>query len=157
MLADVIFPAPSAAYVANLFIPASAVLAVLSEIAVFRAFQGSRMSLLRLSLVVVGINIFSWVIGILLSSLPILPSGLVPRPLGGGRSAITPGPYWGTIAGWSFVWACFLSAFLEYGILWAFRRRLQFQRLGLCVLAANITSYIVIATTVAIYLHARSV
>src|SRR3954471_17036773 len=73
MLADVIFPAPSAAYVANLFIPASAVLAVLSEIAVFRAFQRSRMSLLRLSLVVVGINIFSWVIGILLSSLPILP------------------------------------------------------------------------------------
>src|SRR3954471_3661510 len=141
MLADVIFPAPSAAYVANLFIPASAVLAVLSEIAVFRAFQGSRMSLLRLSLVVVGINVFSWIVGILLSSLPILPSGLVPRPLGEGRpSVITTGPHWGAIAASSFVWACFLSALLEYGILSPFRRRLHFQRLGVCVVAANVCS-----------------
>ena len=40
LLADVIFPAPSAAYVANLFFPISAVLALAAEFAVFAWFQG---------------------------------------------------------------------------------------------------------------------
>lgn len=156
MLCDVIFPAPSAAYVANFLLPLSALFALVAEIAVYRWFQGSRMSLLRLSVVVLAVNLFSWVIGILISSLPILPSGFVLESPGKDWSPrITPGPHWNTIAAWSFVWACFLSFILEYFALWLFRRRLQFRRLGPCVATANIASYVVIAATVAVYLHTR--
>jgi hypothetical protein len=159
MLCDVIFPAPSAAYVANLLLPVSAVLAIAAEIVVYALFQGSRMSLLRLSAVVLAVNLFSWVVGIVISSLPILPTGLVFQSPGEGWSPssprIVPGPHWNTIAAWSFVWACFLSCILEYFALWLFRARLQFRRLGRCVVTANIASYVVIATTVAVYLHIR--
>jgi len=154
ILANVIFPAPSAAYFVNFFFPLSAVLALATEFAVFAYFQHGVISKSRLLGVVVGVNLFSWFVGIVLSSF--LPSGLVPKLVGEGEHQahiITQGPHWGTIAILSFFWACLLSFGLEYGALRLFRRRLPFQRLALCVGTASVASYCVIAVVVAVHLH----
>jgi len=154
MFADVIFPAPSAAYIANLFVPLSAILALATEFAVYVRFQRGIISLWRLFGIVLGVNIFSWVVGLFLSFL--LPSFLVPKLVGDSAhrfTTITPGPYWGVVAVLSFVWACAVSTLLEYFALWLFRKRLAFHRLGLCVTVANVAGYIVIGTTVWIFLH----
>ena len=154
VLANVIFPAPSAAYIVNLFFPLSAVLALATEFAVFVYFQRGVMSKGRLLGVVVGVNLFSWFVGVALSLF--LPSGLVPKLVGEGAHQgyiVTQGPHWGTIALLSFFWACFLSFVLEYGVLWVVRRRLPLRRLALCVGVANVASYCVIGAVVAVHLH----
>jgi hypothetical protein len=76
VLADIIFPAPSAVYIASLYIPLSAILALLTEFGVYAYFQRGLIRLWRLLGVVLGVNVFSWLIGLLLSFL--LPSFLVP-------------------------------------------------------------------------------
>jgi hypothetical protein len=152
ILADVIFPAPTAAYVASVFFPLAALLALATEFAVYIYFQGNTSKSLLLALVV-GVNVFSWCAGILLSAL--LPSGLVPQLVEAGDHQVqilTTGPQWNTIAILSFFWACFLSFVFEYGLLLLLRKRLPLQRLALCVAAANIASYCVIAATVTVYL-----
>jgi hypothetical protein len=58
MFADVIFPAPSAAYVACFFIPLSAILALATEFAVYVRFQRGVISLWWLFGIVFGVNIF---------------------------------------------------------------------------------------------------
>ena len=154
ILANVIFPAPSAAYIVNLFFPLSAVLALATEFGVFAYFQRGVMSKSRLLSVVVSVNLFSWLVGIVLSFF--LPSGLVPKLVGEGEHQahiITQGPQWGTIAVLSFFWACLLSYGLEYAALYLLRRRLLFQRLALCVGVANVASYCVIGAVVAVHLH----
>jgi hypothetical protein len=158
MLADVIFPAPSAAYVANLFIPLSAILALGTEYAVYIYFQRGLTSLGRLFAIVAGVNVFSWLIGLFLSSF--LPGGLAPKLVGQGEhqfTTIQPGPHWGLIATLSFAWACLLSTLLEYFALWLLRKTVAFRRLGLCVTVANVAGYIVIGVTVWVFLYFRLV
>jgi hypothetical protein len=153
ILANVIFPAPTAAYVASVFFPIAAVLALTTEFAVYCWFQRGVLSSWRLLGVVIVVNLFSWIVGIALSLL--LPSGLVPKLVDAGEPVyiLTQGSHWSTIAVASFVWACFLSFGLEYGGLWVLRTRLPFQRLALCAGVANAASYCVIAAVVAVQLY----
>jgi hypothetical protein len=153
LLADVIFPAPSAAYYALLFIPSAAVAALATEYVVYYWFQEGVANARKMSGIVVGVNIFSWVIGVILSSY--LPSFLVPKLIGEGKdqfSVVSEGPHWAIVAEISFVWACFLSTVLEYGALWVFKERLKYRKLGLCVTLANIAGYVAIAGVVALHL-----
>jgi len=138
MFADVIFPAAAGAYVMNLFVPLSAVLALATEFGVYVYFQRGIISLWRLFLIVFGVNIFSWLVGAFLSCL--VPDRFFPH---------LPAVY--ALAGYS--WACFVSIVLEYFGLWIFRRRLAFRRLGLCVTIANVAGYIVIWITVLLCEH----
>ena len=154
MFADVIFPAPSAAYIVSLFMPLSAILALATEFAVYVRFQRGIISLGRLFGIVLGVNIFSWIVGLFLSFL--LPSFLVPKLAGDSAHRFTtigPGPYWEVAAMLSFVWACAVSTLLEYFALWVFRKKLAFRRLGLCVTVANMAGYIVIGATLWIFSH----
>jgi hypothetical protein len=130
MFADVVFPAAAGAYVANMFVPLSAVLALATEYGVYIYFQRGIISLWRLFGIVLGVNIFSWLVGAVLSCL--IPDHFVPQ---------LPAIY-DLVA---LVWACFLSTVLEYLPLWFFRKRLAFRKLGLCVILANLAGYIVIA------------
>src|ERR1700704_1386730 len=130
MLADIIFPAPSAAYVSSWFIPLSAILGLATEFGVYAYFQRRVIAFWRLFGIVIAVNVFSWMVGLFLSFL--LPSFLVPQLRGDGEhrfTTITPGPHWGLVAVLSFAWACFVSALLEYFALWLLRRRLGFRRL----------------------------
>ncbi len=154
MLANVIFPAPSAAYLATLFFPVAAALALATEYGVYLHFQRKILSLWPLFCVVFIVNIFSWLAGILLSF--VLPSFLVPTLVGEGTSrgtALLPGPHWEAVAILSFIWACLLSIALEYFALWLFRKTLRFRRLGLCVTIANTASYAAIGITAWVFLH----
>ena len=154
MVANIIFPAPSAVYVASLYVPLSAILALATEFGVYVYFQRGVIRLWRLFGVVLGVNIFSWLIGLLLSLL--FPSFLVPQLRGEGEHQFTtigPGPHWTLVAVLSFVWACFLSTLLEYCGPWLFRRKFAFQRLGLCVATANVAGYLVAGAVVWSWLH----
>lgn len=154
LLADVIFPAPSAAYVASLFFPLAGVLALAAELAVFFSFQRGVTSWLRILGAVMGVNLMSWIVGIAFSF--VLPSGIVPRLAYDNHGPIYVadlGPRWGTLAIVSFFWACLLSFGLEYAALRAMRRSLPFRNLALCVGLANVASYGVIAAVVAVHLH----
>ncbi len=50
ILANIIFPAPCAAYVASIFFPLAAVLALATEFAVFASFQRSSLTKCAFSL-----------------------------------------------------------------------------------------------------------
>jgi hypothetical protein len=93
ILANVIFPAPSAAYVASVFFPLAALLALATEFAVFAYFQRKVLSKWRLLGVVVGVNVFSWLVGVALSFFG--PSGIAPELVGAGNPAhiLTQGPH----------------------------------------------------------------
>jgi hypothetical protein len=154
MLGDIIFPAPSAAYVSSWFIPLSAILGLAMEFTVYVHFQRGVIALWRLLGIVIAVNLFSWIVGLFLSFL--LPSFLVPQLRGEGEhrfTTVTQGPHWGLVAVLSFAWACFVSIVLEYFALWLFRKRLGFRRLGFCVALANVAGYIVIGVMVWVYLH----
>jgi hypothetical protein len=129
-------------------------LALAAEFAIFAYFQRGVLPKWRLLGVVVGVNLFSWLVGVILSLF--LPSGLVPKLVSVGDhdvEVLTQGPHWRTIALVGFFWACLLSFGLEYGALRVFGKRLPLQRLALCVDVANVASYCVIAAVVAIHLH----
>ena len=135
IFADVVFPAAAGAYVANMFMPLSAVLALATEYGVYIYFQRGIISLWKLFFIVLSVNIFSWFIGAILSSM--IPDHFVPQlPVVGGFIA--------------FAWACFLSIVLEYLPLCVFRKRLGFRKLGLCVILANVAGYIVILIVLAV-------
>jgi hypothetical protein len=145
LLANVIFPAPMVAYLVSLIIPLSAVLALATEFAVFVYFQRGVMSKWRLLGIVVGVNLFSWFCGIVLSG--IVPE-LIPRLA--GDAAV-----YNIIAVVGLFWACLLSFALEYGALRLLRRWLPLKRLALCVGVANVASYCVIAVVVAVHIIFR--
>ena len=138
MIADVVFPAPSAAYFLNLFFPLSAIAALATELGVYVYFQRGRVSFPKLFGVVLGVNIYSWLVGVLVSTL--IP-GLIPQLSGVGL----PG---GAFAIIGLLWACLLSTALEYHILWSFRKELVLRRLGVCVATANFFGYIALGLVV---------
>ena len=142
LLANVIFPAPSAAYLVTIFFPLAGVLALATEFAVFAHYQRGVMSRFRILGEVVGVNLFSWFAGLALSFF--LPSGLVPQLVDAGESQIpitTPGPHWDALAISSFFWACLLSFGLEYAALRLVRRHPPLKDLALCAGLANVASY----------------
>jgi hypothetical protein len=149
LLADVIFPAPSAAYVVGFFLPIAVVLAMAAEIVVYLWLERQSTGVAKLPGVVILINIFSWVAGMLLSFC--LPTFLVPQMVGTGQNAfwtLGPGPHWNMVAGLSFVWACALSIVLEYVALRLFRKRLGLRKPAVCSAIANILGYAVIGLVI---------
>jgi hypothetical protein len=155
ILANVIFPAPSAVYVAGIFFPLATLLALATEFAVFAYFQRNVLSKWRLLGVVICTNLFSWLVGVAFSLF--LPSGLVPELVNadGPVYILTQGPHWSAIAIVSFFWACLLSFGLEYGGLWILRKWLPLHKLVLCIGVANVASYCVIGAVVAVHVHFR--
>ena len=142
MLANVIFPAPSSAYVISFFLPFCAVLALLTEFAVFCWFYRRVVSPPKLFGLVLAANLCSWVLGLFLSF--VLPSGLVPITLGPPEhqfQSIGHGPHWLALSAVGFVWAAFLSFALEYAFFRFITRRFPRQHLVAAVAAANFASY----------------
>lgn len=138
MFADVIFPTAATAYVMNLFVPLSAAMALTTEFGVYVCFQRGIISLWHLFFIVFGVNIFSWLVGAVLSWF--VPDRFFPH-LPAAFDLM------------SFGWACFVSTTLEYFALWVFRRQLAFRKLGLCVVIANVAGYIAIGITVFLCNH----
>lgn len=141
MLADVLFPAFTAPYVAMVFFPYLAVAVLISEVAVYRAFNRSvgYGPLLRIAFVS---NVVSSVVGCLIAAF--LPSGLVRKPIG-DHHIITTGPYWDIYAVAGFIVALGLSIWIEYAVI---RRRfpqaLRQENLLRCVAVANVASYAIL-------------
>jgi len=131
--------ASQAAYIAMLF-PLNIVLVLVSEIAVFRFYQKSTVSLGSSIWLVVAANAGSWLIGCIVASI-LMPSGLEQRSAGGfiGR-----GPHYEMYALLSFLFAFIFSVLIEYGFYRTFRRRYHFQRLGICTFMANLASYLLL-------------
>lgn len=151
LLANIIFPAPSAAYVSTFFIPLATILALGTEFIVFSRTQRGIASNGKLLFVVLALNVFSWVVGLFISF--IFPSGLVPLLTPSGVSIITQGPRWGIIAILSFPFACLVSAALECLGLRFFFRRIPFPAPIRTVAIANLASYVVLGATVFVFLH----
>jgi hypothetical protein len=142
LFANVIFPAPSAVYVSTLFVPLATVLALGTEFFIFCRTQQGVTSNKNLFGIVFVLNVFSWIVGLLVSGF--FPSGLVPHLTPDGISTIQPGPHWNAIALLSFPFACIFSAALEYFGLRVFFRRLSFRSPLRTVAIANLASYIVL-------------
>ena len=142
MLANVIFPAPSSAYVISFFLPFCAVIALLTEFAIFWRFYRHLISAGKLFGLVLAANLFSWIVGILSSF--VLPSGLIPVMFGPPEhqfQSIGRGPHWLALSAFGFVWAAILSFALEYGFFRFITRRFPRQHLVTVVAAANFASY----------------
>ena len=79
MIGNVLFPAPSAAYVTALLLPIAAILALVAECVVY-AWTAPAKRYLEAILIAIGVNIVSWFAGVWLTTL--LPDGSMPiRPL----------------------------------------------------------------------------
>jgi hypothetical protein len=138
MFADMVFPYGTGAYISNIFVPVSAILALATEFVVYVYFQRGLISPTRLFGIVLGVNIFSWLAGLFITLS--VPDGFIPR-LPDADGLVDLG------------WACFLSTVFEYFPLWIFRKRLAFRKLALCVIIANVAGYIVIWVTVWVFMH----
>jgi hypothetical protein len=147
MLANIIFPAPSSAYLVSLFLPLSGLLALGSEWAIYALFSTRRPALLLVP--TIGANVFSWVVGLLFSGL--LPSGLVPRLIEPGVEIIDQGPDWLTYAYLSYPVACAVSIVLEFAVFFPLRRWLRIRHLAAAVVLANLTSYTLLGVTALVY------
>ena len=148
---NVIFPAPSAVYVSTFFVPLATLFALVTEFFVFNRTQGGVTSNGKLVFVVIVLNVFSWVVGLLIFGFS--PSGLVPTLTSTGVSIFQAGPRWRTIAVLSYPFACIVSVLLEYIGLRLFFRRLPFRASLRTVALANFASYLVLGATVLGFFH----
>jgi len=146
ILANVIFPAFTAPYFSPLLFPVAGIAAVVTEFVCYRRFSSrpERPSFGD----IIGANLLSWFVGIVLSFF--LPSGLVPKVLPSGSQTITQGPRFTTYAIIAFFVACALSIFIEgWFIRWSTRTEPE-PVTGIYRLSAvaNIASYIVLGVLV---------
>ena len=138
ILANMIL-ASQAAYMAMLF-PLNIVLVLVSEVAVFRFYQRSTVSLGSSIWLVIAANAVSWLIGCVVAGF-LMPSGLEQRSPHG---FIERTPHYGVYALLSFLFAFIFSVLIEYGFYRTFQRRYHFQRLGTCTFMANLASYLLL-------------
>src|SRR5258705_9064175 len=110
-IADIIFPGFAAAYVISIFLLPATLLAIASEVLVFR-IREAQVTLGPTILLVVLANVVSWLVGMGITSY--LPSGLVPTVLPSGVTSIKPGPMWSTYSYASWLLAWVLSCAIEY-------------------------------------------
>jgi hypothetical protein len=103
-------------------------------------FLRGLISRLRLLGIVLAVNIFSCLVGAILSSC-VPNSFILHLPNAGGLL--------------EYGWDCLLSIAFEYFPLWIFRKRLAFRKLGVCVTVANVAGYIVIWVTVLVFDHSE--
>ena len=154
MFANIIFPAPSAAYLAGIFFPLAAIASLAVEIFALRHFQKGLVSAERTVVTVICANTVSWWAGIAMSGL--LPSGMVPTLVGDPERGLTMagrGPDWNAIAVASFFLACVVSFVIEYGFLRLVSRWLPCRRPALCAAVANVSSYCVLGLLVAAHMY----
>jgi len=149
MIANVIFPAPSAAYIVGFFIPVAVLLAMATEIGIFWWMQRRAGPPPNLIVVVIALNGISWIAGMYLSLG--LPSGLIPVLTENGATILQPGPRWGMMALLSYPFACAVSTVIEYlGLRLIDRKRTYLLPLR-TVAAANAASYVVLAGTALVW------
>jgi hypothetical protein len=154
MLANIIFPAPSTAYLAGIFFPLAAIASLAVEIFVLRHFQKGLVSAERTVLTAICANTVSWWAGIAMSGL--LPSGIAPTLVGDPERGLTMagrGPDWNAIAVASFFLACAVSFVIEYVFLRLVSRWLPCRHPALCAAVANVSSYCVLGLLVAAHLY----
>ena len=137
-IADVIFPGFASAYVIPFLILPATLMAIASEVVVFRIREPQAPRGPAVLLVIVA-NLLSWLVGMAITWY--LPSGLIPAIESSGLSRIKPGPMWTTysIASWILAWI--LTCAIEFGVLFSVRRWVGFTRLFGTVILANLISY----------------
>lgn len=147
MLANIIFPAPSTAYVSSLLLPLAGMIALASECAIYARF--SARPLRPVLIATIAANVFSWLVGLQLSRL--LPSGLVPRLVEPGLTYLDRGPDWFRYAWLSYPAACVMSFALEFAALYPVRKRLRIRRLASAAALANAASYAILGLLVLVF------
>ena len=146
-LADVIFPAFAAGYALSAFVPLGGLLALASEVVVFRLRErGARLGPTIIWVVVA--NLASWIVGF--AAVCFLPSGLIQSPLPSGRTILQPGPRFDTYAYVGFFVDYLFSCVIEFSVLYPVRIRVGFSRLLSTVVLANVVSYVILAAVVLI-------
>jgi hypothetical protein len=142
LIADVIFPAFSAPYVAPMLFPVAGISAIVVGVLVFWLLN-RHLDVGKIIAVVVLANLISGIFGFFLSA--ILPSGLVPQVVGAGANQariIQPGPRFGNYMVLGFVVAFALSVVIEYGAVRLCAGWVRVLRPLLTVTLANLASYV---------------
>jgi hypothetical protein len=144
-LANVVFAAPTYVYLMGVGMPIAVLAAMAAELFVFRSFQ-KKVSLGGLVSLVLGVNLFSWFAGLVLTFL--LPDGFA-RVDGQSEIVLDTWPRIGAAFGFALVASIVLElAFVVLLKLWL---RLPLERLPLCVTAANLASYAVLFLWVTLF------
>ncbi len=141
LLADVIFPAFAAPYLARLTLPAG-ISAIVAEIAVFCVFN-RHLTLRKIFFVVMLANVVSGVIGFILAF--VLPDGLVPTVGGRPWQSVEAGPQFGTYVILSFFVAFVLSVIIEYAVVRLCVIYARVDKPLVTVSLTNVVSYVTLA------------
>lgn len=139
-IADVIFPAFYTPYVAQIFFPLSAIMALCAEV-IFYGWWSKDASVGRIILMVIVVNAVSSAVGMVVAFY--LPTGYNPAFRSGGHGPWS-SPGWGALAAVAWVVAFIVSVFIEWPLVVLFRRVLPIPRAFLAVLFANASSYVVL-------------
>jgi hypothetical protein len=132
---NIIFPALAAAYAAPLLLPFVLPVALFLEgVAARRVEPESRQGWIWAT--VVAANLWSWLVGVVLTGWSVLPSGLITED---GR--VTQGPAYAALACASFLLAWALSTGLEFGLFYPLRKKLRIRKPFKVALLANTYSY----------------
>lgn len=108
--ANMIFPAFSAPYVSTLIFPVALVAVLIIESAIFKKVSAN-LTILKVILLVIIVNLVSWFGGVLFTGF--LPSGLITNEEG----MVTSGPDFSFYASLGFLVAYVLSFLIEAGVL----------------------------------------
>ena len=155
VLGNILFPAPSYAYWASFFWPVAGLLALVTEVGVFVAFNRT-VPFGRLGILVLSANVFSWISGLILGSYFLwrfIPSGFTATGSGSGHGPTVKDATFTTSALLGFALACVLSIVLELAFIYGVDRllRLKLQRLMACVGLANVASYALLLCWMVLY------
>ena len=137
-IADVIFPAFYAPYVAQIFSPLAALAALATEIFFYR-WWSKEARIGRLAVVVVVANVASSVVGMIIAAY--LPTGYNPA-FPRGSQGPWHAPEWIQLATIAWVLAFLVSIVIEWPVLVLFRRFVRIPRALLASTFANAASYV---------------
>lgn len=140
-IANVIIPAFTVPYAAALLFPVAGISVLIAECTVFK-LTNRHMTWWKTFALVLGINIFSTVIGFIISAF--LPDGLEPKLMGSGEHQVwisQPGEHWIALMCFAFLVAYVLSILLEYGLI-RLIKRISLNRAFSTVVLANTVSYV---------------
>jgi hypothetical protein len=135
---NIIFPALGAAYVLQIFLPPLFLVALFIEGSVALRLEPDT-NWKRVAAAVSGANVWSWVVGIVLTAFEILPTGLV-----AGERGLTQGPRYAALAVASFPLAWALSTAAEFVVYYPLRRALGFRKPLRVAFQSNTLSYLFI-------------
>ena len=147
VIANTIFPAPSTAYLASIFLPLAGLTMLVAECAVYKRFSAQSLRWIVLATIVA--NVGSWIAGVVLTEM--LPSGYVSQLTESGDRILARGPNWSLYVYLSYPLACLLSIVLELGLFYPLRKRLRIRRPVAAVTLANIASYTLLGLLVLVF------